>query len=155
MNVVSGDWLIPASVFGAVAVASWALLSALGNRTTTVEDRLRDLMRSGRHPDSPLADGQRQAKAQQMLEKTAEQFSRPLMPKSELEASKLKLRLVQAGYRSDGAASVYLGMKFFLLVVLGGGALAVMGAREGLTDNTLIAGGIAAGVAFYLPDGWL
>ena len=106
MDVVSGDWLVPVSVFGAVAVASWALLSALGNRTTSVEDRLRDLMRSGRHPDSPLAGDRRQAKAQQVLEKTAQQFSRPLMPKSELEASKLKLRLVLAGYRSDSAASV-------------------------------------------------
>lgn len=155
MDAIAGGWVVSASIFGAVTVASWVLLQWLGNRTSTVEDRLRELMRSGRHPDSPLVKKRRQALAQQVLEKTAEQFSKPLMPKSEWEASRIRLRLVQAGYRSENAVPVYLGLKFFLLVVLGGAALATLVTREGMSENALIVSGLVAGAAFYLPDAWL
>ena len=154
MDLSSMGWLIPASIFGAVSVASWVFLTAVGNRTTSVEDRLRDLMRSGRHPDSHLPDkaGQRQAGAKAMVEKTAAQFSKALMPKTELEQNKVRLRLVMGGFRTENAVSVFLGLKFFLIVLMGGVALAVMLVREGMGENTWITAGIAAGAGFYLPD---
>ena len=40
----------------------------------------------------------------------------PLQPKTELETSKLKLKLAMAGFRGEGAPSVFLGMKFSLLL---------------------------------------
>jgi len=148
------DWIIPVSVFGAVTLAAWAMLTALGNRERSVEDRLGDLMRSGRHPGDPHA-ARRQNRASQMLERTTEQFSKPLMPSSEQERNNLKQRLVTGGYRGDNAVTVFLGLKFLLLVMLGGGTLAVLMIREGLGENTWIYSGLAAGIAFYLPDAWV
>ena len=39
------------------------------------------------------------------------------MPKTELEQSALKIKLANAGFRSESAVNVYLGLRFIALVV--------------------------------------
>src|SRR5262249_59731810 len=43
---------------------------------------------------------------------TAKALSAPLMPKSEGETSALRNKLANAGFRSESAVSVYLGLRF-------------------------------------------
>src|SRR5437867_3433818 len=53
---------------------------------------------------------------QNVLE-TAKALSKPLMPQTELEQSELKIRLANAGFRSDSAVAVYLGLRFGTLML--------------------------------------
>jgi tight adherence protein C len=87
-----------------------------------------------------------------VLEKATPALAKPLQPKNEREVGKLKLRLTQAGFRSEAAPSIFLGLKFIGLVaglfVCGGPMLILNGA----TQKTLMYVVIVAGGLFYLPD---
>ena len=87
-----------------------------------------------------------------MLEKASPSFAKPLQPKNEAEAGKLKNRLTVAGFRGETAGSIFLGLKFAGLVtglLLGGG---IMASLWGITQNSLMWSAIIAGGFFYLPD---
>ncbi len=47
---------------------------------------------------------------------TAKALSAPLMPQTELEQSELKIKLANAGFRSDSAVAIYLGLRFVSLI---------------------------------------
>jgi tight adherence protein C len=99
-----------------------------------------------------LEKGGKKKKAfSKMLESTSAMAS-PLQPKTELETSKLKLKLAMAGFRGEGAPGVFLGTKFCLLLVglvLAGGPMVFI---NGLSQNTLMTTVVAAGLMFYIPE---
>jgi len=79
-------------------------------------------------------------------------LSAPLQPKSEAETGKLNQKLMQAGFRGDAAAGIFLGLKFVGLMVgfiLGGGILIL---KFGVTRNAMMYTVIATAFFFYLPD---
>jgi tight adherence protein C len=83
---------------------------------------------------------------------TAKALSKPLMPQTELEQSELKIKLANAGFRSDSAVPVYLGIRFasFLSTLLI--SLAVFLPKYGMTLNALKPIVIVTGAGFYLPQ---
>jgi tight adherence protein C len=86
-----------------------------------------------------------------VLEKASPALAKPLQPKSEKEIGKLKLRLSYAGFRSEGAAGIFLSMKFIGLIagfVLAGGAMLFTGINRDAIVRTI---GFA-GFCFYMPD---
>lgn len=141
--------LLPYACFGAIAFGVWAVISYLGSKQSRATERLaemRDPFRRNREPEGAAANMGR------MLEKAAPALSQALQPKTELEASDLKIRLANAGFQSPTASSMYLAIKFVMLIVG-----AAIGAGYGLTfygfkQNGLAAIVIAAGLAFYLPE---
>ena len=86
-----------------------------------------------------------------VLEKTTA-FAKPLQPTNEAEAGKLKTKLSIAGFRGEGAATIFLGLKFAGLLgglFLGGGtALGI----KGVNQSALMWTASIVGVLFYLPD---
>jgi tight adherence protein C len=82
---------------------------------------------------------------------TAKAFSAPLMPQTELEQSELKVKLANAGFRSDSAVSIYLGLRFacFLLFLVGSTLIFVP--QYGLTLDALKPIIIYTGIGFYKP----
>src|SRR5206468_3171834 len=87
-----------------------------------------------------------------MLEASAPALAKPLQPKTEKDIGKLKLKLSHAGFRSQAAPQMFLGIKVILLVaglVLGGGTtVAFLGVNQGaIIRAVLIVGGL-----FFLPD---
>jgi tight adherence protein C len=87
-----------------------------------------------------------------MLENTAPALAKPLTPKSEAEMGKLRKKLSVAGFRSEAAPSVFLGLKFVGLLtgfVLAGGVSLVL---AGMTQKTLLWAIGLGGLLFYLPD---
>jgi tight adherence protein C len=87
-----------------------------------------------------------------LLERATPTFSKPLQPKTEEEVGKLKLKLGYAGFRGETAPSVFLGLKFILLVLgffIGGGTLLL---TKGWTMETGMYTVGSGGIAFYLPD---
>src|SRR5207244_11225214 len=50
------------------------------------------------------------------IKKTVEDLGAMLKPQTELEQSALKIRLANAGFRSEQAAGIYLGLRFACLI---------------------------------------
>lgn len=140
--------LLPYACFACIAFAVWFVFAFFGGKQTRADarlDELRDPSRRNKEADSGNNVGK-------ILEKAAPALSQALQPKSELEASELKIKLANAGFQSPNASSMYLAIKFLML--LGG---AVLGAgygftRYGVTQNGLMAIVIAGGLCFYLPE---
>ena len=140
--------VLPYASFGAISFAAWAVISFFTgkqSRATERLDEMRDPGRRGREESAASNMGR-------MLEKAAPALSQALQPKSELEVSELKIRLANAGYQSPNASSIYLAIKFCMLIV---GAL--IGGGYGLTMYGFKQSGLAAiviggGIAFYLPE---
>jgi tight adherence protein C len=87
-----------------------------------------------------------------VIEKASPALAAPLTPKSDLEKSKLKMRLANAGFRGESAGNIFLGIKFLSLVIglmLGGGGVLTV---SGLSQKSLIIAIVIAGGMFYLPE---
>ncbi len=143
-------FIIPILVFAACIAGVWAVLSLISNRNSRAQDRLARI--SSRPPSVVEADEKKSKKERfQGVMDTAKALSGPLMPQTELEQSKLKVRLANAGFRSDSAISVYLGARFaslllFLLIALGYAL-----PKFGLSLSTLKWVVFLGGFGFYMP----
>jgi tight adherence protein C len=142
--------IMPYAIFVAISFMVWALSSLFTEKKTNsrASERL-DEMRSPRKPGvmENKNDG-----IKGMMEKAAPALSSALKPKTESEQNDLKLRMLNAGFRSQNAPNIYLAIKFVSLI-LG----AIIGTSIGLpTYGTSQAGlttiVIIAGFAFYLPE---
>jgi tight adherence protein C len=148
------NWLVPAAVFGIFLFGAWAVVSLMADRDHRPLERLKRLDPSthvGGVSNEPSLLRQ-QNRMQEILEMAAPALSKPLMPKSEFEQSQMKLRLATAGWRTENAVSMYLGLKL-LLTAVG----AVVGAAAFLRTGHISmqfwsVTAIGAGLGFYLPD---
>jgi tight adherence protein C len=142
--------LMPFALFGAFATASWVLLEWLSSRKTTAEQRL-DVLGDPRGRSRTSAASKKSEAMARMLEKATPALAKPLQPKDEKDANKLKARLLEAGFRSEAAPQIFLGMKFIAMIVgalFGGGMLLLSGVNQG----SLMKMAFCAGSMFYIPD---
>jgi tight adherence protein C len=82
---------------------------------------------------------------------TAKAISGPLMPQTELEQSKLKLKLANAGFRSDAAPMVYSGLRVACLAIAFLVSATIFVPGQPLGWRTLQYVVLCTGVGFYLP----
>jgi tight adherence protein C len=147
--------LTPFAVFGAIAAGAWWLLETFSRGRGNAERRLEELKdprmrRRGDEGAVKKADSMTRA-----LEKASPALAKPLQPKNEFEANKLRQRLAYAGFRGETASTVFLGIKFVGLLIglfLGGGSLLLF---TGFTMNGLFKAAMFAGGFFYAPDALL
>jgi tight adherence protein C len=141
--------LIPVAVFGAMVAGIFFVLSLLSQRNSRAQDRLKRLFRKG-GADLDVEQEEKKDRFQGMVE-TAKAFAGPLMPKSEQEQNSMRLKLSYAGFRSDSAVAVYMGMRTACLLgfLLLGAGLAVP--RYGIALKSLQWVFILGGIGFYLP----
>ena len=142
--------LIPWAIFGAMTIGAWVLIGYFTSKSSRASERLDELRDPTlRNRDAP---GNKSGGVGAMLEKAAPTLSKALEPKTELEASELKVRLANAGYNSPNAPQIFLALK----VALGlGGAMIGGGyglASWGMTQNGLTSIVIGGGIGFYLPE---
>ncbi|MFO0876060.1 MAG: type II secretion system F family protein [Gemmataceae bacterium] len=140
---------IPLLVFAGFVAGVFALLSLISNRNSRASERLERLNRP--HSLAEIEDPKQKKERFQGMMETAKALSKPLMPQSELEASELKIKLANAGFRSDSAVPVYLGIRFAVFMVFLGIAIAIFLPKYGLTLDGLKPMVILTGVGFYLP----
>lgn len=141
---------LPLAIFGAVAAVGWWLMEYLANGKSRAVERLDELTNPAARKKREDAAGKKNDAMSRVLEK-ASMASKPLQPKTEYEASKLKAKLSSAGYRGESATSVFLGIKFLALVlgfVASGGTMLFV---QGLTQKTLMVTLGVTGFCFYLP----
>jgi tight adherence protein C len=149
LALVGFQEIIPLLVFAGFVAALFAVLTMLSNRNSRAQERLERISRpaSLAEIEDPKAKKDR---FQGMME-TAKALSGPLMPQTELEQSEMKIKLANAGFRSDSAVAVYLGIRFasfigFLLL-----SLAIFLPRYGLKADALKPIVLITGFGFYAP----
>jgi tight adherence protein C len=143
---------VPLLVFAGIVAAIWAFLSLISNRNSQALDRLSRLSR----PQS-LADIEDPTKAGkghkfQGLTDAVKSISKPLMPQTAIEQNNLKIKLANAGFRSDAAPMVYSGIRLVCLAVsfLIGLSVLVPGRPFGFKMVMGIV--IITCVGFYIPS---
>jgi tight adherence protein C len=140
--------LLPWAVFIGFACAAWAMMSYMSGRSSRADQRLEEL----RNPLLRSKDKETDPRSQTMLQKAAPALSKALQPKSELEQSKLKVSLANAGFNSPHSVEIYLAIKFASLIV---GLVVGSGyglAAWGVTQKGAAAAIGGAGLGFYLPE---
>lgn len=140
----------PVAAFAAIFAVTWFVWDWLSGGDSRAEQRLDDFRNPGhrRKREEEAAKGDSVAK---VLERTSA-LAKPLQPKSEAEAGKLKQRLVQAGFRGEQDQAIFLGLKFLGLLLgafLAGGTMLLV---QGASQQTLVRTIGLAGLMFYLPD---
>src|SRR6516225_8483864 len=144
--------ILPWAVFAAFACGAWALINFLGNRNSRADERLDELRNPLLRGKGKSEDPRAQSGVSNMMEKAAPTMAKALAPKSELEQSRLKVSLANAGFNSPYATDWYLAIKLASLIgglVLGAGyGLAAWG----LTRNGIFAAVIGGGLGFYAPE---
>ena len=148
--------LIPLFVFAGLVLFVWALLSSISQRNSKAQERLARLSRPASLVDIELDEGKAKEQRFQGIVEGAKALSGPLMPQTELERDALKIRLANAGFRSDSAASVYLGLRFASLLVFFVSALAIFVPQFGFNKATLVPlltrVVLLTAVGFYMPQ---
>jgi len=149
---ISTTTMMPILVFLAVMGGAWVLLSMLSSRNSQAEDRLERLGR----PKS-LADIEEMSKAESRnryagIKDAISGIGGALEPQSELEKSALKVKLANAGFRSDTAAAVYQGIRMACLVVFLAPALIYFLYAQGPTFKAFQYIVLFGGIGLYLPQ---
>lgn len=145
--------IVPFAVFGGISAVAWLVFDLVWGKKRLAEERLDRLQSPGR--SSALEEthvDKMSAAVTGLLDKAAPRLAKPLQPKNEAEAGKLAMRLSHGGFRSENAATAFLGLKVICVtigVLLGGGAMLL---SSGMNQSTLLRAAVIAGVAFFLPD---
>lgn len=152
-SLVNFQDLLPIAVFGMFALGAWWLLDFVaGGKSRSVQrlDEFKDP--TLRKREERAASGKKDGAMTRVLEKASPALARPLQPKTELEASKLKLRLANAGFRSEAAPTVFLGLKFLGLIVGLFSSGTTMLVISNFSQRATMSALFFAGGLFYLPD---
>ncbi len=142
--------VVPLLVFAALVAGIFAFLSMMSNRNSRAQERLERISRPASLAE--IEDPKHKKERFQGVMETAKALSKPLMPQTELEQSQLKIRLANAGFRSDSAVAVYLGLRVAVLIgflLLG---LGIFLPKYGLTLDAFKPLILFGGIGFYLPS---
>jgi tight adherence protein C len=141
--------LVPLLVFGGFIFGVWSVLSLISNRNSRAQDRLDRISRPASLAE--IEEPKTKKERFQNVMETAKALSAPLMPKTEGEASALRNKLANAGFRSESAVSVYLGMRFASFLAFTVLSLAIFLPKYGLTLTALKPVALFVAIGFYLP----
>jgi tight adherence protein C len=143
---------LPWAIFGVVAVVAWIAIELLSGRKTRATERLDELRNPNARRREEVVKAKKGDAMARMFQMATPAFAKPLKPKNELEAGKLKAKLSAAGFRGETAPSIFLGFKFIGLVVGLVIAGSYMLASAGMTQKTLVYTIFGAAFLFYMPD---
>jgi tight adherence protein C len=156
--------LLPILAFLLFGSGAYLLLDLVASRSTAAEQRLdefKDPAIRRRKVGEASRIGLSTEAVARVWEKASPALAKPLTPKNENEVGKLKSKMAQAGFRNEVAPSLFLSLKFAMLIAglfLGGGLMVLMSHLEGtplLGHKNLLKCILVAGGMFYLPEGIL
>ncbi len=142
--------LLPIIVFGVIMLVSWWALSLISSRNSQAEDRLERLGKPKSLLDIEIA--KQNDTGMTGLKKMMEGMGAGIASQqSDLERSSLRVKLANAGFRSESAPAVFQGLRVAsMLGFLAVGALVGL-ITEGVTMTALIYVVLIGGLGFYLP----
>ncbi len=148
--LVGFNEIIPLVVMAAVVAAIFAGLTLMSNRNSRASDRLDRWSRPASLAEMETPKGNKKDRFAGIME-TAKAMSKPLMPQTEMEQSALRIKMANAGFRSDSAVSIYLGLRFGTFITFFLASLAIFLPKYGMTMDGLKPIVIMTGIGFYLP----
>jgi tight adherence protein C len=147
--MVSEETLIPLAVFVAMTMGAWVVLGVAAARPKSAELRLKRLL----DPRSvEISHAKRQEQVQAKVAAAANKLGQSLRPTDEQELGKVRLKLLNAGFRQEQAVAILYGAKLFGLLIGMAGAFPVCVVHYGMTTASYIYTACAGGLLFYLPD---
>jgi tight adherence protein C len=149
---MSFESLVPFMTFLAIALGVWAALSVIAEKQARASNRLERLLKQTAQRQGPTQLLRRQDRLQNLVARAAPALSKPLQPKNEAEVGKLRLALLNAGFRHEQAVQIYLGIKLLFVLVVLGIATPIVYAKMGMNATAIEIILFAGAVAFYLPS---
>lgn len=144
--------ILPIIAFGVIMLGAWWLLTLISQRNSQAEERLEKMGRPKSLADIDIASRRDAAAGIQGLKKMMEGMGAGIASgQSELEKNSLRVKLANAGFRSESAPAIFQGLRLACLLgflVVG----AIVGLlREGMTMMSLLYVVFIGGFGFYLP----
>lgn len=148
---LSADELTPVFVFVAIVAGTFWVLSTISARNSQAEERLERIGRPKSLAEIDLGNAESRGRFKGLTD-AFKNLGGALEPQSELEKSALRVRLANAGFRSESAPGVYHGIRVVCLVVFLLPALFFFLLKDGFTMKS-IQWTVGLGCAgFYLPQ---
>ncbi|HUY91777.1 MAG TPA: type II secretion system F family protein [Pirellulales bacterium] len=154
-GLIDFETLLPFAVFGMFALGAWWVLDRVASGRSRAVERLDELKNPSlrrRKSEEQIGVVKKADAMTRVLAMASPALARPLQPKSELEVSKLKMRMANAGFRNEAAPSIFLGLKGAGLLaglMLGGVTLVTL---SEINQKSLMTALFFAGLLFYLPE---
>ncbi len=150
--ILSYATLIPLAVFLSITLGTWAALGMIAGQPRSAEDRLKRLLDPTAGRGAAEANlVKRQELFQAKVTAAAHKLGQSLRPSNEAELGKVRLLLLNAGFRQEQAVAVYYGVKVFCLLIALAVAFPSLVMKYGLTQKAVIMAVGAGGLGFYLP----
>src|SRR5262245_29044832 len=143
--------IIPIAAFFAITLGVWAVLSLVADRPINADERLQRVLNPNMGRPDASALSRQQDILQAKFAAAAKRLGKSLKPSDEAALGKIRLTLLNAGFRSEHAVTVYYGMK--VLGLLTGVAIAgpLVLTKLGMTQMGLCYILLAGALGFYLP----
>jgi tight adherence protein C len=145
------ETLVPLGVFLAMTLGVWVVMSLIADRPVNAEERLKRVLNpTARRPDAVMVARQ-QDRFQAKVAKAATRLGGSLKPSNEAALGKIRLELLNAGFRGENAVAVYHGMKMLTMLLMVAIVAPPVVGKFGLTQSGMTYIFLAAGLGFYLP----
>jgi tight adherence protein C len=148
---VSAAELTPVFVFVAIVAGTFWLLTFISARNSQAEERLERIGRPKSLAEIDLGNAESRGRFKGIAD-AFKNLGGALEPQSELEKSALRVKLANAGFRSENAPGVYHGIRLVCLVVFLLPALFFFLLKDGFTMKSIQWTVVLAGMGFYLPQ---
>ena len=114
--IISADTVLPVVVFIGIMCASFWVMSLISRRNSHAEDRLE---RIGRPKSLMELELSQQDSRQRFngLKDVISSFGKAMEPKTDMEKDGLRVKLANAGFRSEAAPAVFLGVRAVCLAL--------------------------------------
>jgi tight adherence protein C len=148
---ISPSLLVPLAAGGAAMAGAWFFIESFSKKQPRLDERLdevRDPSLRRRKESGPQGAT---VAMRDVLEKATPALAKPLQPQNAQDVSKLKTKLAIAGFRSEAAPTVYLGLKVVALMF--GASVALGGlAYFGMGMQVVLRATMFACIMFFFPD---
>src|SRR4051812_30081486 len=149
--MLSLSTVIPLATFFAITLGVWAVLSVVADRPINSEERLRRVLNpTAARPDAS-AMARQQDKFQAKFAEAARRLGKTLKPTDEVALGKLRLTLLNAGFRDENAVTIFYGVKMLAMIACLAIAAPLVLARYGPTQAGLCYILLGGALGFYLP----
>lgn len=112
--------IAPILAFIGVMIGAWFLLNATMTKASQAEERLERIARPKSLAEIEMKAKNDNADRYKGLKDAVKNMGGMLEPQSELEKNSLRVKLANAGFRSEAAPQIYQGARVICFVVLGG-----------------------------------
>jgi tight adherence protein C len=149
--LLTWETAIPFAVFFSITLGVWVVMSVIADRPVSAEERLKRVLNpTARRPDA-AAMARQQDKLQAKVAEAAGKLGKSLRPTNEAELGKVRLELLNAGFRGEQAVAVYYGLKVLALLTAAAIVTPLVVGKYGLTTKALPYIITVAGLGYYLP----